>query len=123
MSVAVPDTLPWDQTRPYLNRADAQVDFYNAGCPQGYFAEVLPPPATDGVDIGIPGAVIRCRLATTTTPATLINESSPEFAVENMTRFNGAVADNMPMFPTELAVMGIIGLAIWWRESKSGRTL
>ena len=62
------DTLPWDPTRPYQSRTDASQDFYNAGCPAGYFAQAVPANAPDATDYGNPIAGMRCRLVDTTTP-------------------------------------------------------
>lgn len=117
MSIAVTVTVPWDPTRPYVQRSDAATDFFNAGCPVGYFAEMVPIGTPGSVDIGNPDAAVVCRLVEGTTPETLINDSS-QYAVENMTRYNSALLDAMPMGPGAWAIIGVIGLFIWDRMRK-----
>jgi len=112
----MPDKLPWDTTRPYLNRSDAAVDYYNAGCPLGYFAELVPKGTPGATPLDVPTADIRCRAVSSTTPETLVGESA-DFAIENMTRFNAALQDDPGMFatPGTLAVLAGIGLFVYAR--------
>ena len=67
------DVLPWDSARPYTDRSD----FYNRGCPVGYFAQFVPPGsvASSPSPSGNPLVAIRCRRIDTTTPETLRDES------------------------------------------------
>ncbi len=111
---AQPAIVPWDPTRPYVQRSDAASDFFNAGCPVGYFAEMVPSGTPGAVDIGNPMAGVLCRSVESTTPDVLVS-SSPEYAVENMTRYNSALLDAMPMGPGAWAILGVIGLFVWDR--------
>lgn len=117
----MPDTLPWDADRPYQQRNDAPRDFYNSGCPVGYFAQIVPPGSADGVEYGNPASVIRCRLVDTTTPLTQVEEAGGDLtlAYENAERYNlAAVASSE--FPWVMAGIAALGLLIWQRVQKKG---
>lgn len=113
------DTLPWDPTRPYQQRPDAPKDFYNTGCPDAYFAQIVPPGSPDAVEYGNPASQIRCRLVTTTTPLTQVEEASGDLTLawENAGRYNlAAVAPSE--FPWVMAGVAALGLLIWQRIQK-----
>jgi hypothetical protein len=109
-----PVIVPWDATRPYVQRSDAASDYFNAGCPVGYFAEMVPKGTPGSVDIGNPIANVVCRSVESVTPDVLLADST-DYAVENMTRYNASLLDAMPMGPGAWAVLGIIGLVVWTR--------
>ena len=116
------DTLPWDSARPYQQRADAPKDFYNTGCPDGYFAQIVPPGSPDAVEYGNPTSQIRCRLAATTTPFTQVSEAGDDLTLawENAGRYNlTAVASTE--FPWVMAGIAALGLLIWQRIQKGKR--
>lgn len=115
------ETLPWDPARPHQDRADAAQDFYNAGCPIGYFAQIVPPGAVDATDYGSPTSGIRCRLVVTATPETMVDEAAGDAqnAYENAQRFNAA-ASSTPAIPWALAGMAALGLLLWQRMQKKG---
>lgn len=115
----MPDTLPWDSSRPYQDRPDAPEDFYNPGCPVGYFAQAVPLGSPDAVDYGNPVAGMRCRLVDTTTPLTQVTEAAGDLigAYENAQRYNlAAVAPTT--FPWVMAGVAALGLLIWQRIQK-----
>lgn len=117
-----PETLPWDEARPYQSRPDVSVDFYNAGCPPGYFAEIVPPNAVDATEYGSPTSGIRCRLVATATPETMVAEAAGDAfsAYENAQRFNAAAA-GLPTIPWALAGIAALGLLLWQRMQKKGK--
>jgi hypothetical protein len=119
---ALPPILPWDTTRPFIQRSDAATDYFNAGCPVGYFAEVVPLGTPGSVSIGNPMAAVLCRSIESTTPDVLVADAT-EYAVENMTRYNAALLDAMPMGPGTWAVLGVIGLFIWTRMRGGSRRI
>jgi len=114
-----PDTLPWDASRPYQSRPDASQDFYNTGCPVGYFAQAVPANAPDATDYGNPVAGMRCRLIDTTTPETQVAEAAGDLtlAYENAGRFNLA-AVNATEFPWAMAGVAALGLLVYQRMQK-----
>ena len=116
------DTLAWDASRPYQNRPDAPNDFYNTGCPDGYFAQIVPPGSPDAVEYGNPVSQIRCRLVDTTTPITQVEESGGDLTLawENAGRYNLAVSSG-EMFPWAMAGIAALGLLIWQRVQKGKR--
>jgi len=115
----MPDILGWDATRPYVNRADAASDYWNAGCPIGYFAEMVPRGTPGSVDIGNPDAAVLCRSVESTTPQVLVADAT-SYAVENMTRFNAALLDTMPS-TTPWAMLALVGLLVWDRMQHPGK--
>lgn len=121
--MATPDSLPWDPARPNQSRPDAPKDFYNPGCPDGYFAEAVPA-GTDpnATDYGNPLAGMVCRLVATTTPATIVDEAGGDLSLasENMGRYNlAAVAPSG--FPWAMAGVVALGLLLWQRIQKGKR--
>lgn len=70
-----PDVIAYDASLPY-DRPGAAI---NKGCPDGYFAQVMPSADPTSVFVKIPGVVqgsyLRCRLMTTTTQQTIADES------------------------------------------------
>lgn len=73
---ADPDVLPYDPSLPY-DRSDNAV--INKGCPEGYFAQVMPSGDPSSVFVQIPGVVqgsyLRCRLMATSTQQSIADES------------------------------------------------
>jgi hypothetical protein len=118
----LPLIIPWDAARPFIQRSDAASDYFNAGCPVGYFAEVVPRGTPGSADIGNPMAAVLCRSIESTTPEILLADST-DYAVENMTRYNAALLDAMPMGPGAWAVLGVIGLFVWTKMRGSRRAI
>ena len=110
------DTLPWDPSRPNQSRPDAPSDFYAAGCPVGYFAQIVPPGSPDAVEFGNPLGQIRCRLVDTTTPVTQVDEAGADLTLawENAGRYNLASSAG-GTFPWAMAGVAALGLLIWQR--------
>jgi hypothetical protein len=92
-----PDVVPWD---PHGTASQGRADVWNAGCPDGYFAQFVgvgEPGATPAP--GKTGEFVRCRLLATTTQQTVQDESgiTSEEAVQVYTR---AVADTAQQVKT-----------------------
>ena len=72
---ADPDVLAYDPSLPF-DRGGAVI---NHGCPDGYFAQVMPSGDPTSVFVQIPGVVqgsyLRCRKMATTTQQTIADES------------------------------------------------
>ena len=100
------DILSWDPSRPYGHHGD----FWNQGCPDGYFAQFV---AKDlgGYDYGNPITNVRCRAIATTTPETIVDESGTTWT-EQIDLFNDAVADTLGQ--VSAGVFQGLGASIPW---------
>lgn len=101
------DVIAWDPTRPYTR---ATPNFWNEGCPDGYFAQFV---AKDlgGYDYGNPLTNVRCRAVATTTPETIVDESGTTWT-ESIDGFNAAVTDTLSQVSHD--VLGGLGASIPW---------
>lgn len=97
------DVVPFDPSLPYTDRwaipgAPAGGSRLNQGCPSGYFAQLVGAGQPGAMRVTIPGVVrdewVRCRLATTTTPATIMDETGITFD-EALNVYTGAVRDTL----------------------------
>lgn len=117
----MPDTMPWDASRPFQNRPDAGTDFYNSGCPSGFFAQAVPIGAADGVDYGNPDTRMRCRASATSSPLSQMSEVNYDInlAYENVGRYNASVS--LTQNWAAMAAMFAIGLLVWTKMQKGGK--
>ena len=90
------DFLPWD---PSGQQNPDALNVWNKGCPVGYFCEFVSPTfvAPDGtlpVDYGNPVSRAICRLAATTTPDTVVQESGTTWT-DTLNNFNDAITKTL----------------------------
>lgn len=101
------DVIPWDPARPYVRSTP---NFWNEGCPDGYFAQFI---AKDlgGYDYGNPLTNVRCRAVATTTPDTIVDESGTTWT-ETVDYFNAAITDTLHQLSGD--VFKGLGASIPW---------
>lgn len=108
------DFAPWDASLPYA--ADNPGNWWNGGCPGGYFAQFVSPTfvAADGTrptDYGNPASRVICRLVATTTPDTIVSETGVT-ATDALQNFNDALQKTVGGFSQN--IFSGIGASIPW---------
>lgn len=101
------DVLMWDPALPNPNGGQ---NWWNHGCPDGYFAQFI---AKDqgGYDYGNPITNVRCRAIATTTPETIVDESGTSFD-EAIGLFNDALGQTLGGVSS--SILGGFGASLPW---------
>lgn len=105
---------PWQAARPYA--ADHPDNWWNGGCPPGYFCEFVSPTfvSADGVrgaDYGNPISRAICREIASTTPETIVAETGATMT-DALANFNAALRQTVGDFGGNL--MTGIGASLPW---------
>lgn len=112
----VPEIIPYDPSLPYT-RPGAKI---NNGCPDGYFAQFMPPGDLTAVHVTIPGVAsdswLRCRLMATTTQQTIADESGKTAADSWYNYTNTGMGGLFGDFLNRLGTLGtyaLVGLGVY----------